>query len=92
MKQLNVKATLPDGRVLETKSTVADTMLWERTARKHKWSLNISENPQTWETFLGWAAIKRSGQTEQGYEAFCDEALEISVTIPDDDGEVGPTQ
>ena len=93
MKRLDVRAELPDGRVLETKTTVADTMLWERTARKHKWSLNISENPQTWETFIGWAAIKRSGQTDLGYEAFCAEALELTVTIPEGtDGEVDPTK
>jgi hypothetical protein len=93
MRRLNVTAELSDGRTLEAKTTVADTMLWERTARKHKWSLNVQDNPQTWETFLGWAAIKRTGQTDLGYEAFCDEALEITVTVPDDEGaDVGPTR
>lgn len=92
MKRLDVHAVLPDGKELDTKTTVADTMLWERTARKHKWSLNISDNPQTWETFLGWAALKRTGLTDLGYEAFCDEALEITVTIPDDAEEVDPTR
>jgi hypothetical protein len=85
LKRLDVKAELPDGRVVTAKTTVADTMLYEKTARKHKWSLNIQENPSTWETFIGWAAIKRTGQTDLGYEAFCDEALEISVSVPDED-------
>jgi hypothetical protein len=91
MKRLDVRAELPDGRTVTARTTVADTMLFERTARKHKWSLNISENPSTWETFLGWAALRRTGQTDLGYEPFCEEALEITVTVPDDD-ETGPTQ
>jgi len=90
MKRLDVRAEMSDGTVLTAKTTVADTTLFEKTARKNKWSLNISENPTTWETFLGWAAVRRTGQTELGYEAFCNDALEISVTVPDD--EVGPTQ
>ena len=70
MKQLYFTTELADGTVLESSTILPDFLLWETTAKKHGWSVVPSENPNRWESFLGWATLKRLGLYTGTYEAF----------------------
>jgi len=71
VKKLKITTTMADGRELESTTTLADYLLWEKTAKKQiGWSATITDNPTTWESFLGWASLKRTGQITCSYEQF----------------------
>lgn len=75
MKRLNVRAEMVDGRVLETTTSLRDYVLYETTAKRQKppWG-GIGDNPSRWEAFVSWAALRRTGQYSDTFEAFLDAA------------------
>lgn len=70
MKRLTIKTDMSDGSTLESSTTMADYLLWERTAKKHGWSTTVADNPVMWEAFLAWASLRRVGLYEGTWEAF----------------------
>jgi hypothetical protein len=69
----------------------ADMVLGETTARKHGWG-TFTEAPMKNQTFLAWAALKRTGQLRppgQTYEEF--EKAALSITLAGD-SPADPTQ
>jgi len=75
VKRLDVHVELFDGRVLETKTSLADYVLYETTAKRQKppWG-GVSESPSRWEAFVSWAALRRTGQYAGSFDAFLTEA------------------
>ena len=75
MKRLNVRAEMVDGRTLETTTSLRDYVLYETTAKRQKppWG-GIGDNPSRWEAFVSWAALRRTGQYSDTFEAFLDAA------------------
>lgn len=90
MKRLNVHAEMVDGRVLETRTSMKDYILFETTAKRQKppWG-GIAENPSRWEAFVSWAALRRTGQFSGGFETFLDETDIVDAST---DEPVEPTQ
>jgi len=75
VKRLNVRAEMVDGRTLETTTSLRDYVLYETTAKRQKppWG-GIGDNPSRWEAFVSWAALRRTGQYSDTFEAFLDAA------------------
>lgn len=90
MKRLNVRAEMSDGRVLETKTALKDYVLYETTAKRQKppWG-GISDNPSRWEAFITWAALRRTGQYSDSFDAFLTDAEIVDANQEED---VDPTQ
>lgn len=74
---------------LEIQTTNADLVLWDRTRAKHKWP-KFDEAPFLWLTFLSWAAARRTGAIEPGfqYEKWEAETLDVEA-LADEDDETG---
>lgn len=94
MKRLAITVELSNGETLEVQSKTADYILWEKTAKQHKWG-TLSENPALWEAFIGWAACKRAGlysgswdQWQQDIEMVDAEQIERDPTPGDPGGEL----
>jgi hypothetical protein len=79
-----------DGRVLEAKTAVRDYILFENTGRRQKppWG-GITENPTRWEAFVSWAALRRTGLYQAGFDTFLDE---VEVVEAEAEQDVDPTQ
>ncbi len=69
MKKLNVHVEMENGDVFDVSTKTADYLLYEETAKRHKWG-GISDNPAKWEAFLAWAALRRLGKYVGTWEAF----------------------
>jgi len=89
MKRLNVRAEMNDGTVLETRTALKDYVLFETTSKRQKppWG-SISENPSLWEAFVSWAALRRTGQYQGGFESFQNDVDLVDATPQ---AEVDPT-
>jgi hypothetical protein len=86
MKKLSIHVVMNDGTEYDTESKTSDYLLYENTARKHKWG-GISDNPALWEAFIAWAALKRTGQIDLAWEKF----IEASDTVEGTSADVDPT-
>lgn len=71
---------------VEVQTTNADLVLWDKTRFKHKWP-KVDEAPFLWLTFLGWAAMRRTGAIppDHRYEQFEVETLEVEALSDDDE-------
>jgi len=69
MKKLDIKVEMENGDRFEVTTKTVDYLLWEDTAKKHRWG-SFSDSPARWEAFLGWAAIKRMGKYSGTWEEF----------------------
>lgn len=71
------RARLADGRILEARVINPDYLRWDRTAAKHGWP-GAATAPFLWQTFLAWAAFRRTGQLDDSvsWERFSDELAE----------------
>src|SRR3954465_12704213 len=71
MKRLAARVEMLDGRVLEAKTSTADSVLYEAPGRRQKppWG-GVSESPSQWEAFVSWAALRRTGQYADNFDAF----------------------
>jgi len=89
MKSAQVTVTLIDGDVLTVRTVLRDQIRYEDTAKRQKppWG-GVADNPGKWEGFVSWAALKRTGQVDSTYEAYCDTVADIEF---DFDAEVLPT-
>lgn len=90
MKRLNVRAEMNDGRVLEATTSLKDYVLYETTAKRQKppWGA-VGENPSLWESFVSWAALRRSGQYPGSFDAFQNDADIVDASAEEP---VDPTQ
>lgn len=81
-----------DNRTVVVRVLLADKLKYETTARKHDWNAEpqtISEH-----VFLAWAAAKRKGLTEAGYDDFKEsEVIDVLLSndAPDGETEADPT-
>ncbi len=91
----SVKLSTPLLRVVlheddDTEVTVqtvnADLLLFERTAKRHKWG-SIGDNPITFQTFIAWSALRRRKVIDDGvtFEAFSQTCGSIEVVDDEDD-------
>lgn len=88
----------PDGTLdaLELQVLNWDLLLFEKTARIHKWR-TMKDDPQTWFTFVAWAAGTRTGVVTDEWEHWskhvCAEVTSLDTDDDDDDADPGdPTQ
>jgi hypothetical protein len=84
VKKLNIRTEMDDGQVFHTTTKTADYLLFETTAKKHRWG-GLSENPALWEAFLAWASLKRTGQYALTWEKFTAEVDSVEATQIDVD-------
>lgn len=78
MKKLNITTQMADGRELHSVTSMADYLLWEKTSKKQAgWSTSIADNPTTWEAFLAWASLRRTGQIDSSFERFIGGEVDI---------------
>ena len=87
MKRLNIKIAMDNGDEFEVQTKTADYLLYEQTAKRHKWG-GVSDNPALWEAFLAWASARRVGKFSGTWEAFQKE-VDIVEASPED---VDPTK
>jgi len=80
VKKLDIKIEMENGDVFEVTTKTADFLLWEDTAKKHRWG-TFSDNPARWEAFLGWAALKRLNKYGSTWEVFLKE-VDMVEAIP----------
>jgi hypothetical protein len=70
------RARLSDGRVLEARVVNPDYLMWDRTASRQGWP-TATQAPFLWQTFLTWAALRRTGQIDGvTWEVFSDKLAE----------------
>ncbi len=69
MRRLNITIEMDNGDKFEVQTKTADYLLYETTAKRHKWG-TVSDNPAMWEAFLGWAASRRVGKYSGTWETF----------------------
>lgn len=85
---LKVTVTI-DGRAEPVEADIInpDRVRWDMTAAKHKWP-SFADAPFLGTTFLAWAALRRTGQYTDTFEAFRDrDALDVVSHDPDADDE-----
>jgi len=87
VKRLNIKVEMENGDAFEVSTKTADYLLYEQTAKRHKWG-GVSDNPALWEAFLAFAASRRVGKFAGTWEAFQKE-VDIVEANPED---VDPTK
>ena len=93
MKRLAISVELESGEKWTVQSKTVDYLLWETTAKKHKWG-GIGDNPALWEAFIGWAASRRLGhyagtweQWQKDIDMVDAEQIEADPTPPEVGGE-----
>jgi hypothetical protein len=86
MKRLDIHIEMENGDTFDVKTKTADYLLFETTAKRHKWG-GVSENPALWEAFLAFAASRRVGKFTGTWEVFQKE-VDIVEATPED---VDPT-
>lgn len=59
---------LKDGSMHTVRVMLQDKLQFERTSRTHGWT--EEKDPITSNLFLGWAAAKRTGITDAGFDQF----------------------
>lgn len=69
------RVRMSDGRVLEARIINPDYLMWDRTASRHNWP-SAQQGPFLWQTFLAWAALKRTQQIDATWEEFSDRLAE----------------
>jgi len=69
MKRLNIHIEMENGDVFDVTTKTADYLLFETTAKRHKWG-GISDNPALWEAFLAFSAARRVGKFAGTWEQF----------------------
>lgn len=72
MKKLDIKIDMDNGDHFDVQTKTADYLLYETTAKKHRWG-GVSDNPAQWEAFLAWAALRRLGKYSGTWESFVKE-------------------
>ena len=60
MKKLDVHIEMENGDVFDVQTKTSDYMLYEETAKRHKWG-GLADNPAKWEAFLAWSALATAG-------------------------------
>lgn len=91
---------MADGRTLTATTTMQDYLRWESTAKARGWPVGVAENPSTWEAFLSFAALSRTGQYDGKWEQFQTDCVMPDASLPepaagadaDAAGEVEPTR
>jgi len=75
-----------DGDPWEVQAYNPDLVLWEETAAIHRWkAATPAAAPMKWLTFLAWAASRRTGVTDLGWDEFLASTLQVSdVSQPGD--------
>lgn len=68
LKAMFADIELNDGSVHTVRVMLQDKLQFERTSRTHGWT--EEKDPVTSNLFLGWAAAKRTGITEVGFDQF----------------------
>ena len=84
MRRLNINIVMENGDVYDVTTKTADYLLFETTAKRHKWG-GVSDNPALWEAYLGWAALRRVGKFSGTWEAFTKEVDMVEATPEDVD-------
>ena len=69
MKRLDIHIEMENGDVYDVTTKTADYLLFETTAKRHKWG-GVSDNPALWEAFLAWSAARRVGKFAGTWETF----------------------
>jgi len=69
VKRLDIHVEMENGDVFDVTTRTSDYLLYERTAKIHKWG-TVSDNPALWEAFLAWASLRRVGKFSGTWEAF----------------------
>jgi hypothetical protein len=86
MKKIDFVVEMDDGTTLKVTTKMADYVLYETTAKRQKppWG-GIGDNPSLWETFVSWAALRRTGQFSSSFEAYQKEVGMVSGEAQDVD-------
>jgi len=84
MKRLNIHVEMENGDVFDVVTRTTDYLLYETTAKKHKWG-GVGENPAMWEAFLAWAAVRRLGKYSGTWEAFQKDVDMVEATPEETD-------
>jgi len=82
---------LDDPLVVRTRP--ADNILYEETARRHRWG-KLDENPMRYLYFLAFAACCRLGHADRaaGFDAFVDELVDVDLDDEEEDAGDRPTR
>lgn len=88
MQRVKIRARLGDGRDVEALSNLSDAVAWERecvarTAAGDPWSVSVVDNPNTWQTWLAWRVLSRSGHIDYDYAAFLESAESLDIVTLD---------
>lgn len=84
MRRLDIHIEMENGDIFDVKTKTADYLLFETTAKRHKWG-GVADNPALWEAFLAWAAIKRVGKYGGTWESFTKDVDIVEATPEDAD-------
>lgn len=84
MKKLDVHIEMDNGDVFDVQTKTSDYMLYEETAKRHKWG-GLADNPAKWEAFLAWSALRRLGKYGGTWETFKGEVDIVEATQIDVD-------
>jgi hypothetical protein len=82
---------LADGTGFTARVTNREYVLWDKTARQHKWG-SATESPFTFASFIAWAAARRDGLYEPSFETFQKEAEQVLAVDGDEDDAARPTR
>ena len=79
--------------MFDVQSVNADQLAYEDTRLRRKWPMITEGGIQRWHTFLAWSAARRGNLYAEGYERFCEAAVDVESTDDDEtNGEpVDPT-
>jgi hypothetical protein len=81
MKKLEIHIEMENGDAFDVTTKTTDYLLWEETAKKHRWG-SFSDSPARWEAFLAWAALKRVGKYEGPWEQFIKQDVDMVEATP----------
>lgn len=90
INKLYAQMEFADGREETTRVLLADKLKYEQTARIHKW--DPEPNTLTGQIFLAWAAAKRAGLTDSGFDEFkAGEVVDVFLTNDEPETEAAET-
>lgn len=90
INKLYAQMEFADGREETTRVLLADKLKYEQTARIHKW--DPEPNTLTGQIFLAWAAAKRAGLTDSGFDEFkAGEVVDVFLTNDEPETEEAET-
>lgn len=83
-----IDVTMENGDSFHVQTDNRDLLRWDETSSRKGWA-DPSKAPFLWMTFIGWSALKRTGQYAGSWDQFRAEAVEVASA---EDVNVGPTQ